>query len=117
MASRMFSRASSRLCPWLTQPGMDGHSATQTPSSSRSSVVTNFIDGILRHFSPLESAFGYTDWDLCFNRLASFPLYPKIAFTGDLWAASCSLKPGPRLNMTPRETAPFVPSKPLVQGF
>ena len=43
MASRMFSKASSWVDPWLTHPGMDEHSATQTPSSSRSSVVKNFI--------------------------------------------------------------------------
>ena len=43
MASRILARASSRVSPWLTHPGMAGHSTTQTPSSSRSSVVTNFM--------------------------------------------------------------------------
>ena len=39
----MFFKASSRVFPWLTQPGIDGHSTTQTPSSSRSMVTENFI--------------------------------------------------------------------------
>ena len=34
IASRTLARASSRVSPWLTQPGIDGHSAIQTPSSS-----------------------------------------------------------------------------------
>ena len=42
IASRMLARASSRVAPWLTQPGMEGHSAIQTPSSSRSNVARNF---------------------------------------------------------------------------
>ena len=43
IASRMFTRASSFVSPWLTHPGMEGHSATQTPSSSRSIVTVIFI--------------------------------------------------------------------------
>ena len=43
MASRMFASASSLVPPWLTQPGMDGHSAIQTPSSSLSIVTVIFI--------------------------------------------------------------------------
>ena len=43
MASRMFAKASSFVSPWLTHPGMEGHSATQTPSSSRSIVTVIFI--------------------------------------------------------------------------
>ncbi len=47
IASRILARTSSRDCPWLTQPGMAGHSAIQMPSSSRYSVVMNFMDFIL----------------------------------------------------------------------
>jgi hypothetical protein len=36
MASRILAIASSRVDPWLIQPGMEGHSTTHTPSSSRS---------------------------------------------------------------------------------
>src|SRR3989337_247971 len=43
IASLMFSNASSLVEPWLTQPGTDGHSAIQTPSSSRSRLTINFI--------------------------------------------------------------------------
>ena len=39
MASLMWVSASSRVFPWLTQPGIAGHSATQMPSSSRSSAT------------------------------------------------------------------------------
>lgn|GEM_PF-6401672 len=39
IASSMLARASSFDAPWLTQPGIAGHSAIQTPSSSRSSVA------------------------------------------------------------------------------
>jgi len=35
IASRAFSRASDRVLPWLTQPGIAGHSAIHVPSSSR----------------------------------------------------------------------------------
>ena len=42
MASRTLACASSRVEPWLTQPGIAGHSAIQIPSSSRSSVIRNF---------------------------------------------------------------------------
>jgi hypothetical protein len=48
IASSMFFRASLSLTPWLTHPGIAGHSATKTPSSSRSTVTTNFIRWILR---------------------------------------------------------------------
>ena len=34
MASRMLVRASSRVSPWLMQPGITGHSTTKPPSSS-----------------------------------------------------------------------------------
>src|SRR5450759_1788689 len=34
MASTMFDSASASVCPWLTQPGIDGHSPMYTPSSS-----------------------------------------------------------------------------------
>src|SRR5438094_9599452 len=43
MASLTFFSASSRVLPWLTQPGIERHSATHTPSSSRSRTVANFI--------------------------------------------------------------------------
>ena len=43
MASFTFSKACSFVVPWLTQPGMAGHSAIHTPSSSRSMVTVNFI--------------------------------------------------------------------------
>jgi hypothetical protein len=46
IASRMLARASSRVAPWLTQPGIEGHSAIQTPSSSRSNVARNFMPKI-----------------------------------------------------------------------
>ena len=45
IASRMFARASSFVSPWHTHPGMEGHSATQTPSSSRPIVTVSFIAG------------------------------------------------------------------------
>ena len=48
IASSMFFRASLAVTPWLTHPGIAGHSATKTPSSSRSTVTTNFIRRILR---------------------------------------------------------------------
>src|SRR5450759_1811639 len=47
IASSMFFRASLSVVPWLTHPGIAGHSATKTPSSSRSTVTTNFIRWIL----------------------------------------------------------------------
>jgi hypothetical protein len=47
IASRMLASASSRVEPWLTQPGIAGHSEIQIPSSSRSSVAMNFIIGNL----------------------------------------------------------------------
>src|ERR1035437_2784566 len=34
IASAMFDSASASVCPWLTQPGIDGHSPMYTPSSS-----------------------------------------------------------------------------------
>src|SRR5437867_2846949 len=43
MASRTFVRACCLVSPWLTHPGIDGHSAIQMPSSSLSSVTMNFI--------------------------------------------------------------------------
>src|SRR5882724_1603049 len=43
IASLMFAIASSRVRPWLTQPGIAGHSTTHIPSSSRSITVGNFI--------------------------------------------------------------------------
>lgn len=43
IASRAFSRASARVAPWLTQPGIAGHSTIHIPSSSRVIEVTNFI--------------------------------------------------------------------------
>jgi hypothetical protein len=43
MASLMFFKASALVLPWLTQPGIEGHSVTQTPSSSRSNVTESFI--------------------------------------------------------------------------
>ena len=48
IASFTFARASSSVSPWLTHPGMEGHSATQTPSSSRSIVTTIFVAQSLR---------------------------------------------------------------------
>ena len=43
MASRMLAVASSRVLPCETHPGNAGHSATNTPSSSGSTVIRNFI--------------------------------------------------------------------------
>lgn len=43
MASRMLAIASSRVLPCETQPGNAGHSATNTPSSSGSTVIRNFM--------------------------------------------------------------------------
>ena len=43
IASRAFSRASARVFPWLTQPGIAGHSTIHIPSSSRVIEVMNFI--------------------------------------------------------------------------
>src|SRR6266852_1281964 len=40
IASRTFFRAFCLVEPWLTHPGIEGHSATQMPSSSRSMVTT-----------------------------------------------------------------------------
>src|SRR5271154_2395927 len=34
MASTIFDSASASVCPWLTQPGIEGHSAMYAPSSS-----------------------------------------------------------------------------------
>src|SRR5450759_1811640 len=53
IASSMFFRASLSVVPWLTHPGIAGHSATKTPSSSRSTVTTNFIQWILRRSTRL----------------------------------------------------------------
>lgn len=39
----MPSSASSRVVPWLTHPGIDGHSTIHTPSSSRSIVTLNLM--------------------------------------------------------------------------
>src|SRR5262245_31453788 len=39
IAFLMFFIASCFVRPWLTQPGIEGHSTTQTPSSSRSIVM------------------------------------------------------------------------------
>lgn len=47
IASLAFSRACSFVLPWLTHPGMDGHSTIQTPSSSRSMVTRNFISTLV----------------------------------------------------------------------
>src|SRR5436309_9751456 len=43
IASLILSTASVLVLPWLTHPGMEGHSAIQTPSSSRSSVTLNLM--------------------------------------------------------------------------
>lgn len=43
MARRMFSMASDSVRPWLTQPGIAGHSATTQPSSPRCSVITKVM--------------------------------------------------------------------------
>jgi len=43
MASLIFSKDSSSVSPWLTHPGIEGHSTTHIPSSSRSSVTVHFI--------------------------------------------------------------------------
>ena len=74
MASRMFDNASSRVWPWLTQPGIEGHSATQTPSSSRSSVVTNFIELILIALI----VFGKPDESRSGSSLPTFPTLPQF---------------------------------------
>ena len=39
----MFFKASALVLPWLTQPGMEGHSITHMPSSSRSNVTESFM--------------------------------------------------------------------------
>jgi hypothetical protein len=39
----MFLSAVGFVAPWLTQPGIAGHSATQVPVSSRSMVTVNFM--------------------------------------------------------------------------
>ena len=44
IASRMFVRATSLVSPWLTHPGMAGHSTTHAPSSSRSMFTRNFMN-------------------------------------------------------------------------
>ena len=46
------SSASSRLLPWLMQPGIEGHSAIHTPSSSRSKVMMNFMATTYRDRPP-----------------------------------------------------------------
>ena len=43
MASLAMAMASSRVVPWVTQPGMEGHSAIHAPSSSRSRVMVKFM--------------------------------------------------------------------------
>jgi ferredoxin len=43
IASLIFSKASARVCPWLIQPGIAGHSTTHIPSSSRSITVGNLM--------------------------------------------------------------------------
>jgi len=43
IASRMLAIASSRVLPCETHPGSAGHSATNTPSSSGSTVTRNFM--------------------------------------------------------------------------
>jgi len=39
MASTIFDSASASVCPWLTQPGIEGHSAMYAPSSSSCSSI------------------------------------------------------------------------------
>src|SRR2546421_2708804 len=48
----MFSSASSLVFPWLTHPGIEGHSTTNTPSSSRSIVTLKIMNDLLLHSSP-----------------------------------------------------------------
>ena len=47
LASRAFSRASARVLPWLTQPGIAGHSTIHIPSSSRVIEVKKSISEII----------------------------------------------------------------------
>ena len=47
IASRAFSRASARVAPWLTHPGIAGHSTIHIPSSPRVIEVTKFINEII----------------------------------------------------------------------
>src|SRR5438034_5038783 len=46
MASRIFAIASSRVFPCEMQPGKAGHSATNTPPSSGSTVMRNFTSQV-----------------------------------------------------------------------
>ena len=43
IASRMLAIASCSVLPWEIHPGMEGHSTTKIPVSSRSRVTSNFI--------------------------------------------------------------------------
>src|SRR5215470_14313759 len=44
IASRMLAMASCSVLPWEIHPGMEGHSTTKVPVSSRSRVTSNFIE-------------------------------------------------------------------------
>jgi hypothetical protein len=44
IASRMLAMASCSVLPWEIHPGMEGHSTTKVPVSSRSKVTSNFIE-------------------------------------------------------------------------
>lgn len=56
IASLMLSRACSLVFPWLTHPGIDGHSTTNTSSSSRSIVTLKTISvPLLFPCSPMNS--------------------------------------------------------------
>lgn len=57
IASRMLAMASCSVLPWEIHPGMEGHSTTKVPVSSRSTVTSNFIqnnstcDSLIRQLS------------------------------------------------------------------
>lgn len=77
IASRMLFSASSSVFPWLTHPGIEGHSAMNMPSSSRTIVTINFIKlhdkssakSIPYRHQP-SNAVGRDDGRLCSGRVA-----------------------------------------------
>jgi hypothetical protein len=53
IASRMLAMASCSVLPWEIHPGMEGHSTTKVPVSSRSRVTSNFIEKECTRASPV----------------------------------------------------------------
>ena len=76
VASRVLTRAHLRVLPWLTQPEIDGHPATQTPSSSSSRVVGNFMGPTLRLLPPFEKP------PVCFRRTSGSGVRPAPLESG-----------------------------------